>query len=353
MSVLEIDLRAIKSNIKVIKSKLISGQKFCLVAKANSYGLGDKVVCKYLSEDIDCFAVSSAEEFFALNSRVSKPIIILDPIYKNITKCAKTGAQLCIANNESLEKIIRCAKANRDIKFNVHLAINTGMNRFGFCDEKDVLCVLNKIKKTQNIFILGVFSHYFEADNKKNAKIQYDKFLNFQKLINENYKINKLIYHLANSEGVFSQNGFDMVRVGIGAYLDDKFETIKLMSKIIDIKSLQKGESAGYNRQFVATKKTRLAIVAIGYADGIFRSIVKKGYVLINNSYCKIVAICMDSIMVDVTDVVCKICDDVILIGKDKDKQIFICDLASWCDTMSYEILTHITKRVKRKYLEG
>lgn len=353
MSVLEVDLKAIKKNIEVIKLKLNKNQKFCLVAKANAYGLGDEKVCKYLDGDVDYFAVSSAEEFLSLKKKVTKPIMILDPIYENIKKCARIGAIFCIANNESLERIINCAKVNNDICFFVSLAINTGMNRFGFCNEKEVFFVLEKIKKMQNISILGAFSHYFEANNKNYAKIQFNKFSKIEKLINKNYKKNNVVFHIANSDGIVYQNGFDMVRVGIAAYLDSEFETIRLKSKIIDFQTLNKGESAGYNRQFVATKVVKVAIVAIGYADGIFRNIVKKGYVLINGNYCKIVAICMDSIIVDVTNVCCKIYDDVTLIGRDKDKQIFVCDLAAWCDTISYEVLTHITKRVKRKYLKG
>ena len=112
-------------------------------------------------------------------------------------------------------------------------------------------------------------------------------------------------------------------------------------------------ESAGYSRCFVASNKTKIAVVAIGYADGIFRRIAGRGYVLINDEYCKIVAVCMDSILVDVTGIQVSLYDDVVLIGKDKEKQIFICDVAKWCDTIGYEIITSISSRVKRKYVSG
>ena len=121
----------------------------------------------------------------------------------------------------------------------------------------------------------------------------------------------------------------------------------------VESQTVKKGDTAGYDGQFVAGDNCKIAIVSIGYADGLFRNIIKKGYVLINDNFCKIVAICMDSIMVDVTKIECKICDEVILIGKDKKNQIFICDFANWCDTINYEVLTHISKRVKRKYIKG
>ena len=100
-----------------------------------------------------------------------------------------------------------------------------------------------------------------------------------------------------------------------------------------------------------ATQKTKLAAVQIGYADGLFRNIYKNGYVLINDCYAKIVAVCMDSMMVDVTGIKCKIGDQAVLIGKSKTKQIFICDVAGWCDTIGYEIIAKLSSRIKRKYL--
>jgi len=353
MSILEIDLNKIKFNIKNIKAKLNQNQKFCLVAKANAYGLGDKAVCKFLSVEVDYFAVSSAEEFLRIKKQTNKPIIILDPIYENITKLAKKSAEFCVANQESFDKIARAASHNKKINFKIHIAINTGMNRFGFCDKKSINSIIDKVKKVQNIFISGVFSHYFEANNDIFTKMQYNKFKEFQTIFDINYKKNRPIFHLCNSQGLISFNAFDMVRIGISAYDLKHNSAVKLKSKIIDFQYLKSGECAGYNQEFIAQKDTKIAIVSIGYADGIFRKIVKHGKVLINGKFCKIVAISMDSIFVDVDEVDCNIYDDVLLIGKDKDNEIFVCDLARWCDTINYEILTHISSRVKRKYIKG
>ena len=122
----------------------------------------------------------------------------------------------------------------------------------------------------------------------------------------------------------------------------------------LQILFLKKGEISGYSACFVAKNdNTKIAVVGIGYGDGIFRNIQNKGYVLINNSFAKIVAVCMDCLIVDVTNISAKVGDTVTLIGRNGDKQIFVCDVASWCDTISYEIMVRLSGRIKRKYIRG
>ena len=144
-----------------------------------------------------------------------------------------------------------------------------------------------------------------------------------------------------------------MVRIGIGMFLKYNKNTIELKSKIIEIQNLKQGETTGYSLGFISENNIKVAVVSIGYADGVLRRIAGRGFVLINEKFCKILAVCMDSIIVDVTNVSVKLCDDVTLIGKSEDKQIFICDIANWCDTIEYEILTRISKRVKRVFVGG
>ena len=334
-----------------IKRLLNNNQKLCFIAKANCYGLGDKNICKFIDKEVDYFAVSCESEFLRIKNHVTKPIIILNPIYKNITKLARIGAELCCSNYENFLKVLSHAKHNKDIVFKIHIAVNTGMNRLGFCDDKEIFEIIKTSRKTQNISIIGVFSHYYASNNKNIAEMQFFKFAQLKQKIDNYFKDNKLIFHLASSYGVISKNGFDMVRVGFLAYDDSVFSTIKLSAKIIDFQVLQIGECAGYDGVFMANQKTKLATVQIGYADGLFRNIYKNGYVLINDCYAKIIAVCMDSMMVDVTGIRCKIGDQAVLIGKSKTKQIFICDVAGWCDTIGYEIIAKLSSRIKRKYL--
>ncbi len=334
------------------KNRLNFGQKICAIVKADAYGFGAKKTCKLLNDKVDYFAVSSPSEFFEIQKISTKPILILDPVIdkKILSKLIKFGVELTISNFESLQAVIDVSE-NFDGKVKIHLAYNTGMNRFGFKTKTAVKSAIDKIEKTQNIEICGVFSHYFYANNEKFANIQYNSFFDLQQYL-KSFLCPKTIFHIANSDGLLYKNGFDMVRVGMGLYTDKVYSTIKLKSKIIDIQIAKKGEIAGYNAIFKATRKSKLAVVAIGYGDGIFRSIAGKGYVLINGEFAKIVAVCMDSILVDITGINAKINDDVILIGKSGSKQIFICDLAKWCDTIDYEIIVRLSSRVRRKYIE-
>ncbi len=348
ISVLEIDLNAIKNNIKVIKSKLNKTQKFCMVVKANAYGLGAKKISNYFSDFVDYFAVSSPNEYYEIITNINKPIIVLDPVYEGLESLIERGAELTVSNYESLDKIlIASKKINKICK--VHIAINTGMNRFGFKRIVDILNIVNILQKTQNIVIYGVFSHYFMSNDKYFAEKQTSKFKDIKDKIDG--FLPGCLFHICATDGVIYNNCFDMARVGIGCYLDATFQTLTLKSKLIDIQILEPGECAGYSAIFVAKKKTKIGIIGIGYGDGIFRNIVKKGYVLINRNRAKIVAICMDCLLVDITEINAKIYDDVVLIGRDGNKQIFICDVASWCGTIEYEVIVRIADRVERKYI--
>ncbi len=353
ISELIINVNEIKNNINFIKNKIGKNQKYCFVAKANCYGLGIKL-CGLIEDQVDCFAVSSALEFFALKKYVKKDILILDPIYKNITKCVKANAILTISNLEVLEKTIKVCKKN-NLTCRVHLAINTGMNRFGFKDEKELINACRKIKKTQFIVVEGVFSHYYQGNLDIFVENQNRKFINLIKIV-ERYFGKNLCFHIAATDASIIQpykfNSFsNMVRIGMGSYSDKFFETITLNSTIIEMQKLTAGESAGYGRIFTAKEDCTLATVGIGYGDGIFRNIVNNGYVLINNEYCKIIAVCMDAILVDVSKISANIGDKVTVIGAQGKNQIFICDLASWCDTIDYEIIVRLSNRIKRKYL--
>ena len=349
ISVLEININAIKNNIKVIKLKLKTNQKFCLVAKANAYGFGAKIICKNVESLVDCFAVSSADEFYDIITITSKPIMVLSPLYEDLEKLIEMGAELVVSNYESLDKILHVSKKVSAI-CKVHLAVNTGMNRFGFKRIIDIINVINILRKTQNIVVLGVFSHYYYANNEVIAENQKARL----GVIYEKVKLllpENCLFHLCATDGVQSQNCFDMVRVGMGCYTDKIYKTVTLKSKLIEIQSVEENECVGYGANYIANYKMKVGIVAIGYGDGLMRSIVKNGYVLINKNKAKILAICMDCLIVDITEIDAKIYDDVVLIGRDGDKQIFICDIAAWCDTIEYEIILRITNRVERKYI--
>ncbi len=329
------------------------GQSFCAVVKANAYGLGAKKICGEINDLVDYFAVSSEDEFFDINDVSKKPILLLDPIYKNITKLARFNCEFCISNKTQLELFLKEADENKDVAYKLHVAFNSGMNRFGFNTEEEVWECIDLIKKTQNISIIGVFSHFYAGNNRDFAKTQLDKLSKLKTFLVKKTDNYHLMFHISNTAGFANERGFDMCRIGLGMFLNDNNSVFSLESKIIEIQHLKPGETVGYGGGFFVTKKTDVAVVAIGYADGVFRKIVGKGFVIVNGCLCQILAVCMDSIIIDITSVKAKLQDTVTLIGKNGGREIFVCDFANWCDTIEYEIMTRFSKRVKRVYIGG
>ena len=297
--------------------------------------------------------MSSAEEFYEIKPHVSKPILLLDPIYENITRLAGCGCEFCVSNLTQLKLYLTLAKEQIKIKFNIHLAFNTGMNRFGFNSNQEIMQCFDLIKKTQNISIIGIFSHFFAGNIRKFAKMQVDKFNGLKSFLADKIDTSHLIFHISNTAGFVNECGFDMCRIGLGMFLNNNKSIFSLEAKIIEIQHLKKGETIGYGGSLFVAKKTDVAVVAIGYADGVFRRIAGRGLVLVRGKFCKVLAVCMDSIIVDVTDVKVTKKDKVTLIGKNGAEEISACDFALWCDTIEYEIMTRISKRVKRIYIGG
>ena len=352
-SLLKIDIDKILINIKNYKKQMLFGQKFCAVVKADCYGLGVKKIAYEIEEVVDYFAVSSKKEFLELRKIVTKPILILDPIYKNITILAKKCCEFCVSNFYQLDKIILLSKKNKSVVYKIHIAFNTGMNRFGFQDYKDVLLVFELIKKVQNIVVIGIFSHFYLGNNEETVKIQSHKLNQLKSILSLNFDVSKIIFHISNTEGFKNEKRFDMIRIGLGLFVCNNKSCFSLESKIIEIQEIKKHDTAGYGLRFIAEKDMKLAVVSIGYADGIPRAIAGSGFVLVNGKFAKVIAVCMDSIIIDISLIDAKICDDVVIIGKSGDNNIFVCDVASWCGTIEYEIMTRVSKRVKRVYIGG
>ncbi len=352
-AILKIDINCIRENINEYKIRLGENKKFCAVVKADCYGLGAKKVCKEIDDLVDYFAVSSESEFLEINSVVTKPVLILDPIYENITKLARLNCEFCVSNFVQFEKILKLAKRNKNVLYKIHLKINTGMNRFGFADKNEIIETFNIIQKTQNISIIGVFSHFYMGNNEDIANFQIKRFEAIKFCLSQKIDISKIIFHISNTDGFEFGKNFDMVRIGLGMFLKYNKNTIELKSKIIEIQNIKAGETAGYSLGFIAKKDTKIGVFSAGYADGIFRKIAGRGSVLVNGEFCKILAVCMDSSLIELSNVTATLCDDVVFLGKSKDKQIFVCDIALWCDTIEYEILTSFSKRVKREYVKG
>jgi alanine racemase len=351
-------------------------KKICAVVKADGYGVGVNNFVKEIENCVDCFAVACFVEAKKLRKLTKKPILVLNYVPKqNLRFCVKDDITISVYNICQLKEIVETLKNNsceekvekwgkqapkknsRKTKLNAHIAINSGMNRIGissFADFKNFLSYAKKHKDVLNI--CGIFTHIYNANSKSDTDVQMCIFNQYLSILKNYYNIKNITIHAeASLAGIKYENyHFDMTRLGIGMF-GSSFENfdlelcpvIEVKSKIIDLHSIKEGESVGYDKKFVAKKDMIVATVPIGYADGIFRNYAKKGYVLINNKFCKIVGnLCMDMFMCDVTSANAKLFDEVILIGKNQyGKAIKIECVANECGTIPYEILTSIKQK--------
>jgi alanine racemase len=352
---IEIDLNAIANNIKMFKSLIPNKCEIISVIKAESYGVGTKTFAHFLQMfGIDKFAVGCIDEGIELrNCQIDKPIMVMNPDFDNLDCCLDWNLEPTIYSKKSLNKLLQL---NPKYKFPIHLKVQTGMNRLGFnIDELDWL--IDKLKNS-NLFVKSVYSHLVDTDNYEYTEYQISNFdKHYQKLSKElGYKP---LRHILNTEGIISypQWSFELVRLGLGIWGNLKesqhksksSKAIKWFSKISQIREVEIGESVGYDRYFTATKKTKIAIIPVGYADGFKRNLSDGiGQVYIANEKCSIIGrVCMDMIMVDITDKLINEGDLVEIIGKNQTAE----QLADCLGTIVDELFTGISQRVNRVFI--
>lgn len=361
-TILEVNLDSILYNIKVFKNYLHPSTKIMAMVKANSYGTGSYEIAKFLQHHkIDYLGVAYVHEAVILrNNGIYLPIMVMNPDQNShntiIEYCLEPEIYSLRVLNLFVNKL---QEIKYQKKFLIHIKIDSGMHRLGFQDNQ--IKELNKVlKKHSNLYIKSIFTHLADSDN-KNSNFTFNQIKKFEKLYNK-IVINldyKPLKHILNSNGIifFPKFQFEMVRLGIGmyGYVVDKLiqkklkNVITLKTKISQIIFLKKGESVGYNRKFFAQKNTHIATLPIGYADGIFRKLGNGNFqVLIGTKKAKIVGVvCMDMIMVELGDFFCNEGDEVIIYGE----QNSVAEAAKKCDTNPYEILTSISNRVKRVFV--
>lgn len=359
----EINLSAIKHNVQVYKSQLNPTTKMLAMVKAQSYGAGLEKIGLYLEKQgIDYLGVAYPDEGVELRKAgVKVPILVMNPVDEGFEDCIKYQLEPSVFSFEQLDELLHELIFQGVQNFPIHMKIDTGMRRLGF-DFKELPRLMEVIQAQPEISIKGVYSHLADSDNRRDKRftdLQIRRFIEACNYISANYA-GKFITHLLNSEGIanFPEAQFNMVRIGIGMYgvssnpvLAKKLRpVISWKSTVSQVKQIQKGESVGYSRSFVADKNMEIAIVPVGYADGFRRSLSNGvGSVVINGQICNIVGrVCMDMIMVDVTKKFVKTGDRVELIGE----KITLSQFAEKMQTISYEVLTSISKRVHRTYIE-
>ena len=339
----EIDTKALIENVKKIKLNLKDGCKLCAMVKADAYGHGVKNIAPYIDCFVDFFGVANTKEAMELrNLNVNAPIIVVGELsFEDILWCAMENVRLSIGSVDDAIKVSNGV----NLPLKVHIKINSGMNRFGFDDERELKKAITILKKNKNITIEGVFTHYStKEEDKKFIIYQTEVFYNLIKNIN----LKDVIIHTSSSYASLNMPSlnFDMCRIGFYLYGGEK--TILNLSPVLSIKSqvvkiiyIKKGESVGYSRTFVAKRDSIIGVVPLGYADGFDRRLSNNGFVLINGKKAPIIGrICMDVFFVDLTNIDnVKLSTEVVIIGKSGKKQITFADYAKRLSTSEYEIM--------------
>lgn len=369
----EIDLSAAENNFNIIKSQLNSKTKLCCVIKADAYGHGAAYTAKlYEALGADYLAVSNIEEAIQIRKNgIKTSILILG--YTN-PECAhllfENNVEQCVFSYEFAEELNRCAE-RAGVKVKIHLKMDSGMGRIGFsCKhlEKDSSCLSKALEicRMKNLEPFGIFTHFAVADEgesgREYTKFQFESFSYAINYLNQN-GISFQIKHCANSAAIFAYPEYqlDMVRAGIVLYgyppskavsAKGLIPVMSLVSVISHIKEVVPGDYISYGCTYKADRKLRVATVPVGYADGFWRSNSRGGVLLINGKKAPILGrVCMDQLMVDISgiDDVCTQ-SRVVIMGNSGEEKLNADDLAQNNETINYEILCAVGKRVPRIY---
>lgn len=363
----EIDLKAIRYNLRRIKDSIDKNVKILGVVKKDAYGHGIREVSKAITkEGVDYLGVASLDEARELrNIGIKDKIIVLGSILPDeIEGVLKFDVVQTVSDLDIARSISKLAQ-KKNKKINIHIKIDTGMGRLGFWHEEAVE-VIKKIKALKNILIEGIFTHFPSAEEDEVFTKRQIKY--FDSLVKELQKqnINIPLRHTSNSMALidFKDSHMNMVRPGLIMYglypREDLMKNLKLApalslkTKVSHVKSVSKGRSISYGRTYITKKDTRIAIIPVGYGDGYSRHLSNRGWVLIKGKRAPIVGrICMDMSMVDVghlKDV--RPGDDVVLIGTQCRERIRLEEIASLTDTIPYEVVCNIGHRVPRIYIK-
>ena len=363
----EIDLDAISSNFDAIRAK--AGTQVMAIVKADAYGHGAVQIARLLDDKCCFFGVSSIAEALELRQAgLTKPILILGytPVeaFRLVIGQDIRPAIFRLDDGIALSKLAQ--KQGVTIPF--HFAVDTGMSRLGFQATEESADICADIARLPGLQAEGLFSHFATADcaDLSKAQAQAVLFENFDRMLKDR-GIHIPLRHLDNSAGLMNfSHHYEMVRSGIvtyGMYPSDEVDpalldlkpVLQWRSRVTHIKMLPPGREISYGGTFVTTRKTRVATVPVGYADGYRRSLSGKFYVLIRGRRAPILGrVCMDQMMVDITDVPdVKIDDPVVLVGNDGNDVITIEQIAAAADSFNYEFVCGISRRVPRRYRQN
>ncbi len=361
-TVLEIDLGALAHNYRFLRSKLPKDVKMMGVVKAYGYGSEAAAVSKKLDElGIDAIGVAYTAEGIAVREAgIEKPVLVLHPQSVNFEEIIEHCLEPSIYSEFVLKEFIKTAEKLGQKNYPFHLKLNTGLNRLGF-SQKELDKVFTALSKTEAVSVKGIFSHLSASEDWREREFTLQQISDFKRMaltILETLEIRPVL-HLLNTSGIvnYPEAAFDMVRTGIGLYgfgndpeIDKHLKPIGTLKTIISqIHNLEKGDTVGYNRAFEASGTTKMATLPIGHADGIKRQYGNANAgVFVDGQYAPIIGnVCMDMLMIDITGFDCEEGDEVIVFGAGQPATEF----AKKGKTISYELITGISQRVKRVFL--
>lgn len=363
-----INLDAIRSNIRQIRNSIDKDTNLMVIVKADAYGHGAVAISKALENGmVDAYGVAIIEEAIELRKAgIKKPILILGytPM-EQFDLVVSYDVMQTVYQYEMAKKLSEEAvKQNKTAR--IHIKIDTGMSRLGFSDSYETIKIIKQIASLEGICIDGIFSHFAKADeaDREISVKQINRFNEYIGLL-EQEGIHIPIRHFSNSAGMieFPEAQYNMVRCGIvayGVYPSDEVNhnslglipAMELKSHVIFIKEVEAGTGISYGLTYITDKKTKVATIPVGYADGYSRNLSNVGKVIIRGQYAPIIGrICMDYFMVDVTDIKDVSQGDVVtLLGKEGDCIISVETLAQWSHSFPYEMMCTVGKRIPRVY---
>ncbi len=365
-TVLEVNLNALTHNLNLYRNRLDKGVKVMAMVKAFSYGSGAAEIARVLEFNrVDYLAVAYADEGVELRrAGIKVPILVLSPEQHTFEAMIQHKLEPEIFSLTMLDRFLKALRLMGgealQSSFPIHLKIDTGMHRLGFVEE-DLPHIMSRLENADNVFVKSILSHLSSADDPEHddfTRHQIQQFRSLSDLIIDGLGY-PVLRHILNSSGVirFSEDQFDMVRLGIGLYgydptgivSEDLEQVSRLRTTVSQVKHVKKGDTIGYGRMGKADRDLQIATVRIGYADGLDRRLSQGiGKMVVNGQKAPVIGnVCMDMCMIDVTDIgTVEEGDMVEVFGPEQPFE----ELAGQIGTIPYEVLTSISGRVKRVY---
>ena len=361
-TILEVNLNALVNNVRYYRRFMHPETKMVCMVKASGYGVGSLETSKTLQDNgVDYLAVAVADEGADLREAgITANIMIMNPETTSFKMLFDYRLEPEVFSFDLLEQLIHAAEKEGITNFPIHIKLDTGMHRLGFNPQKDMPRLIERLSRQTALVPCSVFSHFVGSDGDEFdafSRRQFQLFDEASRQLQSAYS-HKIIRHICNSAGIehFPEYHLDMVRLGLGLYginarnnhILNNVATLK--TTILQIRDVPKGDSIGYSRRTTLERDSRIAAIPIGYADGLNRHLGNRGcYCLVNGQKADYVGnICMDVCMIDVTDIDCKEGDQVEIFGDNLPVTV----LSDALGTIPYEVLTGISNRVQRVYIQ-